>query len=923
MTSNHRHADISQMDRSLREDIRMLGRILGDTVRDQEGQSVFDVIEHIRRTSIQFHRTEDEAAQRDLFETLNGLTQRNAKQVIRAYTYFLHLANIAEDHNQISRWRAEALAGSPQAEGTMAKALVDCAAAGCPHSEVCAFFERALVEPVLTAHPTEVRRKSIIDNEMRIGQLLVQRDCMLATPEEEQRREEAFRRQILTLWYTSLLRDVPLSIRDEVLNALSYFDSTFLREIPRVYTALEDALAAAYPNCRINWLPSFLRIGSWIGGDRDGNPFATGAVLREALRLQSNVAFRFYLEELHRLGSELSLDQRLVGVSEELRALAERSPDPSPHRRNEPYRRAISGMYARLAATASDLNGFQAPYRPVGEAPPYDDASELRRDLDVLEQSLSEHRSGLLAQGRLRDLRRAVDVFRFHLAGIDLRQHSAEHERTVAELFERARPGTGYSRLDEDQRVRLLLEQLEAAEPLVSSAQPYTPETTRELQILQAAAEAHRRYGPASVPNYVISMTSGISDVLEVALLLAQVGLLRPLEPSLDVGIVPLFETIADLRNCSHIMDELLSLPAYRRLVDSRGQSQEVMIGYSDSNKDGGFLTSAWELYKAEVALVDVFRRHKVHLRFFHGRGGSIGRGGGPAYDAILAQPPGAVQGTIRLTEQGEVIASKYSNPEVGRRNLEILAAATLKATLVPPDSGPPPPEYTDAMEQLSGEAFRAYRELVYETEGFERYFRESTVVDEISSLNIGSRPASRKPSHRIEDLRAIPWVFSWAQCRLMLPGWYGFGGAVKAWLARHPKSGLQLLQSMNGNWPFFRTLLSRLDMVLAKTDIAVASRYASLVDDARLRSLVFSKVRSELQDTTDALFAITGQKVLLESNPTLRLSLRQRVPYLDPLNHMQVELLRRYRSGDKSDSTVEAIHLTINGIAAGLRSSG
>ena len=423
------------------------------------------------------------------------------------------------------------------------------------------------------------------------------------------------------------------------------------------------------------------------------------------------------------------------------------------------------------------------------------------------------------------------------------------------------------------------------------------------------------------MPNYVISKADSVSDILEVAVLLKEVGLLRPREGRLDVDIVPLFETIGDLQHCGPIMEALFALPAYRRLLASRGNVQEVMLGYSDSNKDGGYLTSTWELYKAELTLVELFRRHEVGLRLFHGRGGSVGRGGGPAYDAILAQPSGAVQGQIRVTEQGEVIGGKYSNAEVGRRNLETLAAATFEATLLEVER-PVPPAWRAVMEELSAGAFRAYRALVYETEGFDRYFRESTVLDEIATLNIGSRPASRSKKQGIEDLRAIPWVFSWAQCRVMLPGWYGFGAAVKAWLAAHP-DGLATLQAMHADWPFFRTALSNMDMVLAKSDMAIASRYAELVTDAELGQRIFSRVRQEWQSSTDAVLAITRQQTLLETNPLLARSIRNRFPYIDPLNHVQIELLRRHRAGDTAPEVVQGIHLSINGIAAGLRNSG
>ena len=605
-----------------------------------------------------------------------------------------------------------------------------------------------------------------------------------------------------------------------------------------------------------------------------------------------------------------------------MKGLAERSPDRSPHREEEPYRRAISGLYARLAATVREF-GMPEPQRRAPPAQPYSTPAAFLDDLGALHRSLIVNRSAELARGRLKWLRRAVSVFGFHLAGIDLRQNSDVHDRTVAALFEKVRPGTDYRSLPEDKRLALLSEEITTPRLLSSPHLDYSAEVVSELAIVREAAQAHRRYGSASVPNYVISKTNAASDVLETALLLKEVGLLRPGEGTLALNIVPLFETIADLRACITIMDALFSLPAYARLLESRGRVQEVMLGYSDSNKDGGFLTSGWELYRAETGLVEVFRRHGIRLRLFHGRGGSVGRGGGPSYEAILAQPAGAVQGGIRITEQGEVIAAKYSNPELGRRNLEALAAATLEASLLHTKDAAPKQTFLNAMEELSDHAYRAYRNLVYETEGFEQYFWESTVIAEIGSLNIGSRPASRTNSRRIEDLRAIPWVFGWSQCRLMLPGWYGFGAAVEAFRARHGEGGLTLLRQMAREWPFFRTLLSSMDMVLAKSDMAIASRYADLVRAKALRDAIFPRLQREWEQSITALLAVTAQASLLESNPPLARSIRNRFPYLDPLNHLQIELLKRHREGDTDERVVQGIHLTINGIAAGLRNSG
>jgi phosphoenolpyruvate carboxylase len=921
------HAETAEKDLPLRYDIRLLGRILGDTVRAQEGEPVFELVERIRRTGVQFHRDADEAARQELQAIMSGLPTDRAVRIIRAFGYFSHLANIAEDQHHIRRTRAYAMTQASPRPGTMAYALGRARSAGTSRMQLQAFFAHALCSPVLTAHPTEIRRKSSIDREMEIARLLDERDRVEFTPDELAANRRALRRAVLTLWQTNILRDTRLRVIDEVANGLAYYDYTFLRALPIFYADLEDRLGAIDPAWQDLEVPSFLRMGSWIGGDRDGNPYVTADVTRQALAMQSKRALRFYLDELHLLGGELSLDDRIVQVSDGLLTLADHSPDRATEREHEPYRRAIVGIYARLAATARSLDKLEAPFPPVGEAAPYEAVEGLMADLDTVYESLTENGSAGLARGRLRSLRRAVDVFGFQLASLDLRQNSDVHARVMAELVEVASGGgsTGadYQTLAEPARVALLAGELGNMRPLASPHLSYGEETAGELAMLGVTADAHRRYGRAAVPNYVISKADSVSDILEVAVLLKEVGLLRPRDGRLDVDIVPLFETIGDLQHCGRVMDELLGLPAYRRLLASRGGTQEVMLGYSDSNKDGGYLTSTWELYKAELALIDIFKRHQVGLRLFHGRGGSVGRGGGPSYEAILAQPPGAVQGQIRVTEQGEVIAGKYSNAEVGRRNLETLAAATLEATLLEADRPAPPADYLAVMEELSAHAFRAYRDLVYETEGFDRYFRESTVLDEIATLNIGSRPASRSDKRRIEDLRAIPWVFSWAQCRLMLPGWYGFGSAFKAWTAAHPGDGLAKLRAMHDDWPFFRTTLSNMDMVLAKSDIAIASRYAELVTDAKLSQSIFSRLRQEWQASIEAVLAITRQQTLLESNPLLARSIRNRFPYIDPLNHVQIELLRRHRAGDTDPGVVQGIHLSINGIAAGLRNSG
>jgi phosphoenolpyruvate carboxylase len=645
------------------------------------------------------------------------------------------------------------------------------------------------------------------------------------------------------------------------------------------------------------------------------------------------VALRHYLTEVHYLGSELSLSAMLVPFGPEMLALAERSPDTNEHRQDEPYRRALTGMYARLAATLKALTGGDAARHAVAPQNPYASAEEFLADLRVIETCLRSHHAEALAAQRLHPLIRAVEVFGFHLATVDLRQSSDKHEEVVAEMLTAARVEKHYSQLDEHAKQALLLGLLNDARPLRVPGAEYSAHAMSELAIFEMARRMLTSFGKQAIRHYIISHTESVSDLLEVLLLQKEVGLLRgtlDAQAHNDLIVVPLFETIEDLRNAAPIMRDFYALPGVAALIARSGGEQDIMLGYSDSNKDGGIFTSNWELYRAEIALVELFDKlkgsHGITLRMFHGRGGTVGRGGGPSNQAILAQPPGTVRGQIRLTEQGEVIGSKYANPEIGRRNLETLVAATLEATLLQPTKSASR-AFLDAAAELSEASMAAYRSLVYETPGFTDYFFGSTPLKELTQLNIGSRPASRKALQKIEDLRAIPWGFSWGQCRLTLPGWLGFGSAVQAFLDRpdaaERKAALALLQKMYRQWPFFRTLLSNMDMVLAKSDLALASRYAELVDDARLRKKIFAAIEAEWHRTADALTQITGEKNRLASNPSLDRSIRHRFPYIDPLHHLQVELIRRYRAGLADERVQRGIHISINGIAAGLRNTG
>jgi phosphoenolpyruvate carboxylase len=902
---------------SLREETRYLGRVLGQVLRDQTGVEGYERVESIRQEAVRFRRAGDTVAQAvraGLEAQLNALSREHTLDVVRAFSYFLHLLNVAEDR-QTNRLALERESdGAAPAPGSFSFALASVRAGGSGEAELDQWLLRAMVVPVLTAHPTEVQRQSILDCERDIAAALSQLESERLPAGERARIEARLHARVLTLWQTAMIRLSRLRVIDEIENALSFYRLTFLTEIPRLYGEIEALLGGKSA-------PVLLRMGSWIGGDRDGNPFVTAEVLREAVKRQARTAFAHYLEEVHALGAELSMSLRLVEPTAALLRLAHAARDPSRHRQDEPYRQALSGIYSRLAATAHARAGFISPREPHRAIEPYADEAAFAADLRVIADSLAGHGAAQLAAVRLKPLLRALSVFGFHLAAIDLRQNADVHEVVVAELLAAVGVESNYLALNEAARVALLQRELATPRPLVSPHLAYGDKTRSELAILRAAAEIHALYGPAALPHYVISKAAAVSDLLEVALLLKEVGLFTP-ETGLAMDIVPLFETIADLENSRGVMQAAFALPAYRRWVAGRGDVQEVMLGYSDSNKDGGYLTANWALHKAERMLVDVHRDAGVRLRLFHGRGGTVGRGGGPAYDAIRAQPKGAVDGALRLTEQGEIIGSKYADRDVGRRNLETLVAATLEASFQRPGTGESGGRFDAVMDALSGHSYAAYRSLVYETPGFADYFRASTPVAEIADLNIGSRPASRTASQRIEDLRAIPWVFSWSLCRLMLPGWYGFGTAIETWCAERP-DGMNILGDMYREWLFFRTVISNMEMVLAKSDLAVASRYADLVPDAALRETVFGRIRDEWHRTVNAVRSITGQDSLLADNPALARSIRDRLPYLDPLNHLQLELLRRHRGGRTDERVKRGIHLTINGIAAGLRNSG
>ena len=902
-------------EQQLRDDTRFLGTLLGDTIRSQEGQATFDLIENIRKLSVAYHRDADTQAGKALDKILKGLTPDKAVSVIRAFTYFSHLANLAEDQFSL---RLMAEENPDTAEGSLVRTFQRLKESKVSANHVHRTLRNAWISPVLTAHPTEVQRKSILDAKRAIGELLTKR-AEARHAEERHDIEAAIRARVTQLWQTRLIRLSKLSVDDEIENAVSYYQSTFLQEVPKLYQRVERLSKAEA-------VPAFFRMGNWIGGDRDGNPNVIHETLERTVSRHSEVVLRHYLTQVHALGGELSICDALVGCSDALHALAEQSGDANPHRQDEPYRRALVGIYARLAATLTELTGTEAQRHAVEPSEPYLRYEEFYRDLYTIYDSLMAHHGAPMAQSRLRSLMKTVEVFGFHMATTDLRQNSAVHEHVVSELLRGAKIETGYEHLEENSKIELLLILLNDARSLRSRHVAYSETAESELAIFETAFSILQRFGSETLRHAIISHTESVSDLLEVLLIQKECGLMSgTLEEDgfAALIVVPLFETIEDLRFAAGIMRAFYELPGVADLIRRSGGEQDIMLGYSDSNKDGGFFTSNWELYKASTELVGLFNDVPgITLRLFHGRGGTVGRGGGPSYQAILAQPAGTVNGQLRLTEQGEIISNKYANPQIGGRNLEVLVSAVLEATLLT-NRQTPPAEFLTVAAKLSEQSMAAYRALVYETDGFEDYFFEATPISEIAQLNIGSRPASRRDSRSIEDLRAIPWGFSWGQSRVNLPGWYGFGSAITAFIAEAPKKNLALLKRMHKEWPFFSTLISNIDMVMAKANLGVAKRYADMVQDKKLAKKIYSRIEAESSKTIEALENITGHTQRLAANPVLASLIAHRFPYLDPLNHLQVELIRRWRSGQQDERTQIGIHLSINGIAAGLRNTG
>ncbi len=911
--------DLQERDAALRADIRRLGAQLGESLVRQEGQELLDLVEDVRARTRQLRESGAAQDAEMLGDLLANLDLPRLVLLARAFTAYFYLANVAEQTHRLD----ELAARTRQQRGWLESTVDQIEAADLSQAEVESALDRLELRPVFTAHPTEASRRSILTKLNTMADLLDERLDPRSTEPDQRRIDRRIEELIDLIWQTDELRRERPDPTDEAASVIYYFDELFKRAAPEVLDRFATEMSRLGIEVRIDDTP--IRFGTWVGGDRDGNPHVTPDVTDSVLAAQHDHAMRNLIGAIEQLASDLSPSSRIRGVSDELNASleADRSAMPEVFKKfgtlnaEEPYRLKLAYIHQRLVNTRERMAGT-AVRRPQRD---YMTVRELLDELALIHESLSANRGQLIASGMVARLTRTAAAFGFHLATMDIRQHAQSHHAALAELFERL--GTDYRGLDQASRTALLTSELAGRRPLTTSAAMVSDESVATLDVFRSIRDAKDRYGQDLIESYVISMTRDVDDVLAAAVLAREAGLIDVPGEIADVGFVPLLETTDELRIAGPLLDRLLSIEPYRHIVRLRSNTQEVMLGYSDSNKHGGITTSQWEIYKAQQALRDVAKSHGVILRLFHGRGGTIGRGGGPTHEAILAQPHGSVDGPIKITEQGEVISDKYGLAALAERNLELTLAAVIEATLLhrtPRQSTELLESWHSSMDQISAEAFSAYRSLI-EDPGLVDYFLSATPVDELGSLNIGSRP-SRRPdgSGSLDDLRAIPWVFGWTQSRQIIPGWFGVGSGLAA--ARRDGRG-EAIAEMHQQWSFFKTFISNVEMTLAKTDLSIAKRYVDNLVDPDHHHL-FEAIEDEYERTIREVLAVTGSETLLEANPVLQRTLSVRDAYLHPLHHLQVDLLSRSRTDDVDNAPLRrALLLTVNGIAAGLRNTG
>lgn len=913
----------------LRRDVRFLANLLGDVLVHQGGKELLNTVDKIREMSKSMRAHYDPELYKEFKETINTLDPDNRHQVIRAFAIYFHLVNIAEQNHRVRRKRDyELTAWESIQPGSIESVVKDLKQRGTSLDEVQEILQGISLELVMTAHPTEATRKAVLDIHHRIAEGVMELDNPMLTHREREQLNERLSGEVLTLWQTDELRDRKPTVLDEVRYGMYFFDETLFDVLPDLYSEVERCLTKYYPD--ETWhIPTFLRFGSWIGGDRDGNPSVTASVTWKTLEMQRYLALSKYVVSLRELTEHLSFSSNIVEVTPELlisiamdKERLQIVQEEIWRNDQEPYRLKLSYMLEKMHNTGNTQIEAKAKYNT---------AEEFMADLLVLDRSLRHHYANYVADTFIKKLIRQVELFGFHTAALDVRQHSKEHENAMTEILSKMGISPNYKELSEEAKIQLLTNVLNDPRPITSDYLSYTEMTKEVMDVFHTIYAAQKEFGLKSITTYLISMSEATSDLLEVMVLSKKAGLYRresdgtvtcTLQPA------PLFETIDDLHAAPGIIHTLFQIPAYRDSLTSLQNMQEIMLGYSDSNKDGGVLTANWELRVALKCITEAANTYGVKLKFFHGRGGALGRGGMPLNRSILAQPADTLGGGIKITEQGEVLSQRYAIKGIAYRSLEqaIWALITAAMNAKHPQSDISEHHWEEIMIDISAQAQTKYQDLIFRDADFLTFFRESTPLPEIGELNIGSRPSKRKNSDRFEDLRAIPWVFAWTQSRYLLPAWYAAGSGLQSFY-QGKKNKMRELQKMYSKWSFFRSMIDNLQMALAKADLLIAKEYGKLIKDAAMGERIYNIIKEEYELTSSLILEITGQKEILDNSAVLQESIRLRNPYVDPLSYMQVSLLTELRvlqEQDEDDAILlREVLLTINGIAAGLRNTG
>jgi len=924
-------ANKSNSNNLLRRDVRFLGNILGEVLVHQGGNELLDIVEKIRETSKSLRSVFLPELYEDFKQIIQTLEPDIRHQVIRAFAIYFQLVNIAEQNHRIRRKRDyERSAGETVQPGSIESAVQDLKDRQFTYEEVQEIIESLSLELVMTAHPTEAMRRAILDIHKRISEDVMLLDNPTLTFREREQLREKLLNEVITLWQTDELRAGKPTVLDEVRNGMYYFHETLFHVLPEVYQELERCLNKYYPGH--NWhVPTYLRFGSWIGGDRDGNPSVTAEITWETLRLQRKLAIREYQRILSEYMQYLSFSTSIVDVSGELlksiaddREQVEITRRTVWHNEKEPYRIKLVYMMEKISNVLDDSK--------KGTPEAYGTPLDFIEDLEIIDRSLRFHYADYVADTYIQKLIRQVELFGFHTAALDIRQHSQEHENAMKEILAQIHIAPDYSKLSEEEKISLLAQLLSEPRPITSNYHQYSASTKECLDVFRTVYKAQQEYGNQCITSYLISMAEGASDIMEVMVFAKEVGLFRQNADGTvhcTLQAVPLFETIEDLHAAPEIMKRLFNLPIYRESIKARNDLQEIMLGYSDSNKDGGAVTANYELRVALKELTAVANEAGIKLKFFHGRGGALGRGGMPLNRSILAQPASTIGGGIKITEQGEVISSRYSLKGIAYRSLEQATSALITAAInkrTPQEDDEREAYWDNIVREMSEVSRNKYQDLIFRDPDFLSFFKESTPLPEVGELNIGSRPSKRKNSDRFEDLRAIPWVFSWTQSRFLLPAWYAAGTGLQSFY-QNKEENLKIMQEMYEKFSFFTSLIDSLQMAIAKADMVIAHEYANMSKNDEARQRIFTLIEEEFKLTSDLILKITGQKEILDNVPVIQESIRLRNPYVDPLSYLQVQLLselRGLREKDEDDAELlREVLLTINGIAAGLRNTG